>query len=133
MNNPIDHLRRNHQRVPHRLLCMSIIFLLPRSLFLLNFSIDDDRFLLKMYIYIHIDIMSVCECVSRLALYIRFFPGFIFFYMCLSSKVSVSFLLKKTSPIIVLLLLLSTGLSHAISTVLVFLLMIVMIMLVFEA
>lgn len=98
------HLPPNPRQVRHLLLRMSIHFLLPRSLFLLNFSIDADRFLLKMYISIYIYTMSVC--VSRLALYIRFF----FFYMCLSSKLFLFFsLLSKPCPIIALLLFLSTG------------------------
>ena len=62
-------LQRNHPQVQHPPLGMSIHFLLPRSLFLRNFSIDADRFLL---INVHIDTISVC--VSRLALYIR--PSF---------------------------------------------------------
>jgi len=75
----------------------------------------------------------LCVCVSRLALYIRFFPCFFSSFTCVFQvNCFFSFFLKKPSPIIVLLLLLSTGLSHTISTILVFLLM-MMIMLVFEA
>lgn len=44
--------------------------------------------------------MSVCLCVSRLALYIRLFSCFFFFfYMCLSSKLSLFLLVtQNTKP-----------------------------------
>lgn len=60
MKKQLAHHQQNLQQVQHRHLLMPMIFLIPRSLFLRSFSIDEDSFLLKcIYTYY----VSVFVCI----------------------------------------------------------------------